>query len=125
MLCSRVQQKPLSPDGSLTEQWMDPPVEVTSLFYLFNITNPTEVIALGHKPFVKEMGPYGFREKVFKADVRFDAVNSWVRYRQEKTYFFDPSLSCDTCTMDDLVTVPNIVLQVCCRRRRCLPPIHS
>lgn len=40
--------------------WENPPPPVYMQFYLFNLTNPIEVLD-GEKPAVYELGPYTYR----------------------------------------------------------------
>ena len=40
--------------------WENPPPPVYMQFYMFNLTNPIEVLA-GNKPAVVELGPYTYR----------------------------------------------------------------
>lgn len=44
--------------------------------YIFNISNPSLVIAAGNEPTVQETGPYGFVKSSFKYDIYFDPIDS-------------------------------------------------
>lgn len=52
-------------------------------FYIFNITNIKDVIEIGNKPIIKQVGPYGYRKYSYKYDVSFDSMNSsYVKYKE-------------------------------------------
>lgn len=48
-----------------------------------------------------------FRETQQKKQVVYNSDNT-ITYVNQKTYFFDESLSCSTCRKDDVFTLPNI-----------------
>ena len=45
-------------------------------------------------------------------DIAFGEKNATIFYRQNKVFFFDQSLSCPNCKLNDRVVVPNILFQV-------------
>jgi len=47
--------------------------------YLFNVTEPAEMMEDGFKPRVEEVGPFGFVKNHFKYDVHFSEDDSQVR----------------------------------------------
>jgi lysosome membrane protein 2 len=78
--------------------------------YFFSVVNADSVQA-GGTPAVVEMGPYAYQEVDDKNDTpEFSEDKKTVTFLNNKTYIFDPSLSCDNCTTADIITVPNLVL---------------
>lgn len=53
-----------------------------------------------------------FREHQKKVKVEFMENNTRVLYRNKRTYFYDANASCASCSLDDLVTIPNVIFQV-------------
>lgn len=45
-------------------------------FYIWNVTNPADVMQKGYKPLLVESGPYGYEKKTYKYDVSFDTNSS-------------------------------------------------
>ena len=41
--------------------WLDPPVPIYMQFWMFNVTNPDEVLQKGERPSVAQYGPYTYR----------------------------------------------------------------
>ena len=41
--------------------WLDPPVPIYMQFYMFNVTNPEEVLKKGERPSLAQYGPYTYR----------------------------------------------------------------
>ncbi|XP_022244207.1 lysosome membrane protein 2-like, partial [Limulus polyphemus] len=85
--------------------WKDIPVPLYMRFYVFNVTNPYDVILNASKPVVREIGPYTFREKRSKEILSWDTENGTVQYREIKTYIFDREKSFGT--QDEMVYVIN------------------
>ncbi|XP_076351833.1 lysosome membrane protein 2-like isoform X1 [Tachypleus tridentatus] len=85
--------------------WKDIPVPLYMQFYVFNVTNPYDVIRNSSKPAVQEIGPYTFREKRSKEILSWDTENGTVQYREIKTYIFDREKSIGT--QDEVVYVIN------------------
>ena len=52
-----MQKIPLTPDSSVTEAWLDPPIKPELKIYFFNMTN-VEEFKRGAKPRLVEVGPY-------------------------------------------------------------------
>ncbi len=53
-------------DGSfneLTRDWMNPNYLSYMQYWIFNYTNPTEIVNRGMNPDVREKGPYSYRWK--------------------------------------------------------------
>jgi hypothetical protein len=49
----------LKPGTQVRETWEKPPFHLDFKVYIFNITNPLEVVQ-GKKPILEEIGPYFF-----------------------------------------------------------------
>ena len=49
----------LKPEGTLRKLWEKAPFAVDFKVYMFNVTNPDEVMK-GSKPIINEIGPYMF-----------------------------------------------------------------
>ena len=45
-------------------------------FYIWNVTNPADVMQKGYKPLMVEAGPYAYEKKTYKYDVSFDTNSS-------------------------------------------------
>ena len=94
--------------GSLGyDVWQNPPVPVYMKFHVFNVLNPEEV-QQGLKPVVEEIGPFTYLEMREKRNVR--RLGEEIEYGLNILYSFSPGDSCETCTEDLLLTVPNTVL---------------
>jgi len=93
----------------MTKSWANPLYDMKLEVYLFNVENPSEVVN-GARPKLQEKGPYTFTESQFK---KFNISKDGERasYRNTHLYFFNQSASCPTCSLNDKVTVPNILLQ--------------
>ena len=56
-------------------------------FYVFNITNPLDVISRGFKPRVKQLGPYAYQKYTYKYNVTFDPTDdSTMSFKEYVTY---------------------------------------
>ncbi|XP_035712600.1 lysosome membrane protein 2 [Folsomia candida] len=93
-------------NGSETfNRWRDVPVPIFVKFHLFNVTNPKQVL-IGEKAILQEVGPFTFRQKRQKVDIKIHKRNDTISYRQTLTYFYQPELS--TGSLQDVITVINI-----------------
>lgn len=81
----------VSPDSEIYQDWIKPPVPIYMKFYLFNVTNPAEIIA-GGRPKLQERGPYVFRMTAPKTNVTFHS-NHTVSYYNKYTIFFEENMS--------------------------------
>lgn len=73
-------------------------------WYLFNVTNPEEVVANGAKPILSQVGPFSFSERRQKKVLAFSPDNRTLTYRLYRSYFFEPS---DSKPLDTILTLPN------------------
>ncbi|KAG8281618.1 Plays an olfactory role that is not restricted to pheromone sensitivity [Homalodisca vitripennis] len=82
--------------------------------YLFNITNPAEVMR-GAKPDLQEVGPYCYKEIKEKTDFIEDPTTDTISYSARNTWHVNPeSPLCSTSglTGEELLVVPNIPMLV-------------
>ncbi|ODM89906.1 Scavenger receptor class B member 1 [Orchesella cincta] len=86
--------------------WKDIPIPVYMKFHLFNVTNPDD-IGQGAKPILREMGPYTYLTKMQKYDITKNSTRDTVKYKQNRTFFFQPDLSVGR--EDDQVTIINVL----------------
>ena len=61
-----------SPQYQSFIQNADPPEIALTSFYVYNVTNPAEVIQLGNRPNLQRLGPYAYSSQHFKYNVAFD-----------------------------------------------------
>lgn len=74
------------------EKWKETPIPVTFKVFLFNITNPDEVIK-GGKPHVEDIGPYTYEQYRSKDVLFFNKTSLTVTYDDKKRYQFMPEKS--------------------------------
>lgn len=103
------QRVPLTENSAVIKSWKSPPVTPLLRLYFFNFTNPDGFLA-GEKPKLREVGPYVYRQKWQKENVRWFDGGEEVEYEQTKTFHFAPDLSVGT--EDDIVTLPNVPMIV-------------
>ena len=84
--------------------WTDPPVEMYKDFYIFNWTNPEEVLN-GVKPNFKVLGPYKYREYRTKYIDYNHSNDCVISYIQHKTYEFDPVASYPLLDTENVVVL--------------------
>ena len=101
------QMMKFSPETLGYEVWQFPPVPVFTQFYVFNVTNPHDV-QNGEKPVVEEIGPFAYLEIREKRNIKH--YGDEIDYGLNILYTFSESDSCETCTEDLMVTVPNMAL---------------
>ncbi|KAI6192803.1 hypothetical protein M3Y99_01920800 [Aphelenchoides fujianensis] len=100
------------PDGQLTKStfWFaHPPVDTLSFYRFFHMVNPEGVEFRGEKPWVQEVGPFAIRVVDNKWNYSFSEDGNTMRYRNYKTFIFDKNNSCDDCSYDQMLTLPNLV----------------
>lgn len=97
----------LSRSAKSFEEWKKPSLPLYLDIYLFNWTNSQDFYNDTSKPIMKELGPYRFREKKDKKNVKFNNHNSSVSYQTFSTFFFEKDESVGS--LDDEITQLNIV----------------
>lgn len=81
---------------------------------MFEVTNADEVLSggmngTGPKPRLVTHGPYGYIQDRVKINVSEpgDYGENHIRFGQQKTYYWDPDLSCEGCSDSDKFTMIN------------------
>ncbi|CAH8629035.1 unnamed protein product [Schistosoma intercalatum] len=99
------------PGSEIFDNWKSPSVPVYFSIYLYNLTNPQEVLS-GGRPRFTEVGPYVYREDRQRNNVEFSGESppKTVKYQHRIFYYFQPDLSVGPddqgiVTSLDLVTV--------------------
>jgi hypothetical protein len=96
--------------------FIEPPVPVKIKFTFMEVSNHEAVNdGSAEKPFLKEKGPYTYREDMIKKDLNWTSdggedEKQFLQFGQYKTYTFLPEESCDGCTEDDQVRILNMPL---------------
>jgi len=93
-------------DKTLFDHWQNNHYDGASpehyIFHMFNITNMGDVINKGMVPEVTEHGPYSFRMYTDRFNITFMDNNQHASYNMKTTYYWDPDLSCEGCSPDDV-----------------------
>ncbi|KAI2804845.1 hypothetical protein BLOT_003833 [Blomia tropicalis] len=97
----------LGPNSSSYGDWQKSNIPIYTKFYLFNITNPDQMLK-GKKPVLEEIGPYVFRHEFEKIDINWNQENDTVEYRQIKRWIFEPSMT--ERSLDDEIYHANVPL---------------
>ncbi|PAA66906.1 hypothetical protein BOX15_Mlig014140g2 [Macrostomum lignano] len=80
-------------NGSMSYRgWSEPPNKITFQIWLWNITNPKEVI-MGQRPVLQQVGPFAFAERRYKANITF-YPNDTVSFFEYQQFFYLPEKSC-------------------------------
>lgn len=72
--------------------------------YMFNVTNPNEVLNNNAKPNLAQIGPFSFTERRRKEVVGISNDNTTLDYKLHRTYYFNQS---DSVSLDSIITLPN------------------
>jgi len=110
-IMTEIQVKQMLPpnENSFTAtQWINPPVAITMQFWMFNTTNPDEILRGIAKPAVSQKGPYAYKQQIQKNQVMYGNSDN-VSYVETSYFFFDKSKSCSSCFESDYFTVPNAI----------------
>lgn len=95
----------------MTRKWIDPDYKMLLQIWVLSIENEEDVVKNGSFPRFAQKGPYTFIEKQHKVKVDFLWNNTRATYRNKHFYWFDANNSCANCSLDDRVTIPNIIFQ--------------
>merc|ERR1711970_88320 len=87
--------------------WEETPIDMYMRVYYFDCVNAEEVMATNAKPLLKQVGPYTFKEHHKKTDIEFSPDGNLVKFKQKKTWFFEPELS--NGTLDDEIWTLNMI----------------
>merc|ERR1712004_13492 len=74
--------------------------------YMWHVMNPDEIVNEKAKPYLKEMGPYVFKEFMERVDVQHHP-NHTLTFHQNRTWIFAPELSQGN-SLEDNITSLNI-----------------
>ncbi|XP_060103391.1 lysosome membrane protein 2 [Heteronotia binoei] len=100
-----VQEEMVLKNGSDTlKLWEEPPPPVYMQFYIFNVTNPLEILD-GEIPRVTEIGPYTYREDRPKVNVHILENGTKVSFLNPRTFYFVPEMSAGDPKVDLIRTV--------------------
>jgi CD36 family len=66
-------------------------------FYVWNITNPLEVLQLGYKPEMRQVGPYGYVKREQKYDVQFSEGDDSATVSYKQWHYLDPVAEPSEC----------------------------
>ncbi|KAM7439971.1 the CD36 [Porites harrisoni] len=94
--------------GSLVyKEWIKPSVPIYMKYFVFNVTNPNEVMEGLEIPNVTQIGPYSYRELRSNEVLNWSSDQSIVTFMPNRKFIFDPETSCDGCDdkNDTFVTV--------------------
>ena len=82
----------LKPGSEGYQNWMYPPISTTRNYYLFNITNPLDVVLDPKETTIKfqDTPPYAYNIKTSKTNVQWSEDNKKVSYAVERLYTRDP-----------------------------------
>ncbi len=67
---------------------VEPPVPVYMKLYFFNVENAENVTSFGSRPFLREVGPYVYREVRRKEDL-LEVEGDQLYYSSYMEYYFD------------------------------------
>ncbi|KAL7738885.1 hypothetical protein ACLKA6_010312 [Drosophila palustris] len=96
---------PLTPTSNTFDKWVELPIPVYMRMFLWNWTNPEEVVLHGAKPNFKQLGPYTYREERMKMDLEWHK-NKTVTFKTRRTWLWEEELSGGK--QSDLITVPHL-----------------
>ncbi|OQR69288.1 protein croquemort-like, partial [Tropilaelaps mercedesae] len=108
----------IDPSNEVYQSWQKNPVPIHVKMYLFNYTNPKEVIQ-GAKPKLKQLGPFVYREHREKVNITFNG-NGTVSYRQVLSYEYLQEYSVGS--LDDKIYTLNVPMIGAAYKNRKSPP---
>ncbi|XP_050445095.1 sensory neuron membrane protein 1-like [Cataglyphis hispanica] len=92
----------LKPGSEIREMWSNFPLPLDFKIYMFNITNPDEIVQ-GQKPIVQEVGPFFYDEYKVKFDLIDREDEDSVEYSMKSTWFFNRKKSNGLTGEEDMV----------------------
>ncbi|CEF61819.1 CD36 antigen family-containing protein [Strongyloides ratti] len=95
--------------NQFTDQWLNNKYTKFMKYYIYNYTNPIEILTRGSLPDVTEKGPYSYKETWLHYNLSFSNDKNYFTFSRKKIYTFDPVTSCDTCKEDDIFLVPDLI----------------
>ncbi|XP_068719309.1 lysosome membrane protein 2-like [Montipora capricornis] len=97
----------LKADSLAFKEWKNTSVPVYMKVFVFNVTNPDEVMKGESIPNVTQIGPYSYRELRSNEVLDWNSDKSVVTFMPNRTYVFDTETSCAGCDdqIDSFVTV--------------------
>jgi len=99
--------------------WKDIPFPVHDKFYFFHVENPDEVIQLGEKPILTQVGPFAYNQRRHKVSLKFSPDRSKVSYKELSFYHFNAKES--QYPENHTVRVLNVPLLTVLGRAKSLP----
>ncbi|XP_017795434.1 PREDICTED: sensory neuron membrane protein 1-like [Habropoda laboriosa] len=108
-LRSQIKKQVALKDGSeMRDLWSNFPLPLDFMIYLFNVTNPTEIMA-GGKPILKEIGPFFYDEYKQKVDLVDREEDDSLEYGLKATWYFNPSRS-NGLTGEEEIVFPHVLI---------------
>ncbi|XP_012270483.1 protein croquemort isoform X2 [Orussus abietinus] len=102
------EQLELTTTSESYKMWEKTPIPMYLQLYLFNWTNPHDFnSAVKTKPHFVQMGPYTFREIVYKVNEQWNE-NGTITFQQKRSFHFEESLS--NGSLSDNVTNLNVIV---------------
>lgn len=99
----------LRPDNHLFHLWKKNPFPMTINFYMFNWTNPQDLLDTSVKPRFQEIGPYVFNEVKEKVNITWND-NGTVSFLLRRDWHFNEEKSVGS--LDDEIVTANPILLV-------------
>lgn len=98
----------LKPGSDIREMWTSFPLPLDFKIYMFNVTNPNEIMG-GAKPIVQEVGPFFYDEYKHKVNVEDRDEDDTVSYNFKSTWFWNPSRS-NGLTGEEELVIPHLFI---------------
>ncbi|XP_012524456.2 sensory neuron membrane protein 1 isoform X2 [Monomorium pharaonis] len=98
----------LKPGSEIREMWSAFPLPLDFKIYLFNVTNPTEIME-GKKPKLQEVGPFFYDEYKLKFDLVDREDEDSVEYSMKSWWIFNPKKS-KGLTGEEIMVYPHLMI---------------